>query len=213
MIDGVDVSKCVLFENADNEMGCALTCCGGCKGKDCDYKQLQRKEKECEELKKKKEENETFYLRKYANKDSECLELQHKLKIATESLKRIMHTTRIDDTYKNQLAYNALKHIESEEYKQENEKLKEDNKELQYQINCSRGREKGYLRNSAFWETLASKYKQALDEIEGIVRKTKRNMCNNCGWVNTVSCVPNDYVCGKLLQILDIISKAKGGRK
>ena len=41
---------------------------------------------ECEELKKKKEENETFYLRKYANKDSECLELQHKLRIATEAL-------------------------------------------------------------------------------------------------------------------------------
>lgn len=49
-------------------------------------KQLQRKTAECEELKKKKEENETFYLRKYANKDSECLELQRKLRIATETL-------------------------------------------------------------------------------------------------------------------------------
>lgn len=46
----------------------------------------QNKTAECEELKKKKEENETFYLRKYANKDSECLELQHKLRIATEAL-------------------------------------------------------------------------------------------------------------------------------
>lgn len=45
----------------------------------------------------------------------ENTKLQHKLRIATEALKRIMHTTRIDDTYKNQLAYEALKQIESED--------------------------------------------------------------------------------------------------
>lgn len=41
------------------------------------YKQLKRKEQECKDLKKKKEENEKFYLTKYANKDSYCLELEH----------------------------------------------------------------------------------------------------------------------------------------
>ena len=50
---------------------------------------LKRKEQECEDLKKKKEENTTFYLKKYANKDSGCLELEHKLKQAEEKLKRI----------------------------------------------------------------------------------------------------------------------------
>lgn len=59
---------------------------GACSVVTALLKQLQRKEQECEELKKKKEENETFYLREYANKDSECLELQHKLRIATEAL-------------------------------------------------------------------------------------------------------------------------------
>lgn len=66
IIDGVDVSGCKHFENADQEMCCELTCCGGCRGIDCYYKQLKRKEQrivklnktieakeqECEELKK-----------------------------------------------------------------------------------------------------------------------------------------------------------------
>lgn len=44
---------------------------------------------ECEKLKKKKEEKETFYLTKYANRDSDCLELEHKLKQAEQKLERI----------------------------------------------------------------------------------------------------------------------------
>ena len=53
------------------------------------YKQLKCKEQECEELKKKKEENTTFYLKKYANKDSECLELQHKINVLKQTLTEI----------------------------------------------------------------------------------------------------------------------------
>lgn len=48
--------------------------------------QLKRKEQECEKLKRKKEENTTFYLKKYANKDSECLELQHKVNVFEQTL-------------------------------------------------------------------------------------------------------------------------------
>ena len=43
-------------------------------------------ETENEKLKKKKEENTTFYLKKYANKDSECLDLQHKISILKQAL-------------------------------------------------------------------------------------------------------------------------------
>lgn len=53
------------------------------------YKQLQQAKQENEELKKKKEENTTFYLKKYANKDSECLELQHKVNILKQCLDEI----------------------------------------------------------------------------------------------------------------------------
>lgn len=55
MIDGVDVSKCNYFNNTDksyceeccSEFGCAI-----CNDRpNCYYKQLARKEQECEELK------------------------------------------------------------------------------------------------------------------------------------------------------------------
>ncbi|MBS4760983.1 MAG: hypothetical protein KHX03_09830 [Clostridium sp.] len=50
---------------------------------------LQELEQKYEELRKEIEENENFYLRQYAKKDSECLELQHKLNIATEALENL----------------------------------------------------------------------------------------------------------------------------
>ena len=51
IIDGCNVSGCKYFENADQEMCCELTCCGGCRGINCYYKQLKRKEQECERWK------------------------------------------------------------------------------------------------------------------------------------------------------------------
>ena len=50
---------------------------------------IHAKEQECEELKKKKEESTTFYLTKYANKDSECVELQHKVNVLSEALIKV----------------------------------------------------------------------------------------------------------------------------
>lgn len=56
MIDGVNVSGCLNFDKSDK-----IHCCDfpydKCEGvPNCLYKQLQRKEQECEELKKKNEE-------------------------------------------------------------------------------------------------------------------------------------------------------------
>ena len=100
MIDGVDVSWCKHYKHNDKNSGWS-SCTSKdeehihavnplcCEKKDCLYKQLKRKEKECEALKKKKDENETFYLKKYANKDSDCLELQHKVNILKQTLTEI----------------------------------------------------------------------------------------------------------------------------
>ncbi len=55
------------------------------------------------------------------------------------------------------------------------------------------------------------RYRKALDEIEKLAIKTNRDLCNNCGWVNTISCIPSEYICGDIKQILDIINKAKKG--
>ncbi|MBQ8635312.1 hypothetical protein IJ425_04070 [bacterium] len=65
-------------------------------------KQLTQVLKENEELKKKKEENTTFYLKRYANKDSECLDLQHKANILKQTLTEIKEIAE-------QLYYQAIK--------------------------------------------------------------------------------------------------------
>ena len=52
---------------------------------------LQAKEQECEELKKKKEENEKFYLTRYVNKDSYCLELEHERNNYKQALDEIQN--------------------------------------------------------------------------------------------------------------------------
>lgn len=69
IIDGIDVSECEFLKY--DHIGCDIdeTYCFAC---DCHFKQLKRKTQECEE-------NEKFYLTKYANKDSYCLELEHEL--------------------------------------------------------------------------------------------------------------------------------------
>ena len=46
--------------------------------------QLKAKEQECEALKKRNEDNERFYLIQYAKKDSEVLDLTHKLNVLEE---------------------------------------------------------------------------------------------------------------------------------
>ena len=58
IIDGVDVSKCIYFQQEDDEYTCGAEECNGaivaCRACDnCYYKQLKRKEQECEYLKKK----------------------------------------------------------------------------------------------------------------------------------------------------------------
>lgn len=54
------------------------------------------------------------------------------------------------------------------------------------------------------------RYRKALEEIEGVTKELKQNICDNCGWHNTDGCNPCGNVCGDLIQILDIINKAKG---
>lgn len=59
----------------------------------------------------------------------------------------------------------------------------------------------------------ASRYRKALEEIEGVTKELKQNICDNCGWHNTDGCNPCGNVCGDLIQILDIISKAKENKQ
>lgn len=52
IIDGVDVSGCEKYPLSNKWHGSIIFCKGGCKAyPNCEYKQLQRKTAECEELK------------------------------------------------------------------------------------------------------------------------------------------------------------------
>lgn len=49
---------------------------------------------------------------------------------------------------------------------QECEKLKNDNKELQYQLRCTTGREKEWERNCKFWDARCEKLQTELDQLK-----------------------------------------------
>ena len=100
IINGVDVSGCEhLGLYKEYKLKCGSCCPIDCSDNpNCYYKQLMRKEQECEKLKKKKEENTTFYLKKYANKDSECLELQHNINVLKQTLTEIKEICKFNFT-------------------------------------------------------------------------------------------------------------------
>lgn len=106
IVDGIDVSKCEHFYSSckvdySGEYLYKNVCSNhgfhDCDKKPCAFKcieyqkQLKRKEQECEELKKKKEENEKFYLTRYVNKDSRCLELEHERNKYKQALDEITY--------------------------------------------------------------------------------------------------------------------------
>lgn len=63
IIDGVDVSGCERLENTYCKLGII------CKGRDCTYKQLKRKEQECERLKKELKNNSDVLIHEMGLKD------------------------------------------------------------------------------------------------------------------------------------------------
>lgn len=65
IIDGVDVSRCEYFEEFDCMIEpCDKECCCGWR-ENCYYKQLKRKEQECEKLKKRLESFQKDYSKLY----------------------------------------------------------------------------------------------------------------------------------------------------
>ena len=60
-------------------------------------------------------------------------------------------------------------------------------------------------KNLALEIEINDRYRKALEEIEKVIN----NILNSCLGRNTVSCRPAHNVCGDLINILNIISKAK----
>lgn len=68
------------------------------------------------------------------------------------------------------------------------------------------GKEKNLVVQAIELNEKYEKLKKALEEIEKVIN----NILNSCLGRNTVSCRPAHNVCGDLINILNIINKAKG---
>lgn len=84
--------------------------------------------------------------------------------------------------------------------KEQINKLEQENEELKKQLEFSR-------THKVVLDAERIKYKQALEEIREIAKSTKQDICNNCGWRNTDSCEPSEYICGELIKILTKINE------
>lgn len=87
-----------------------------------------------------------------------------------------------------------------EELKQENEELLKENQQLRNSLSDS------LMFKFTGQENETNRYRKALEEIEKVIN----NILNSCLGRNTVGCRPAHNVCGDLINILDIINKAKG---
>ena len=158
-----------------------------------DYKQtIERLQKECTE---KTDFNIKLMerVKKLEQKlNAQFAEMEEKL--TAEELKNYELKEKLkiaeDLIYENSELYKNIKEKEQEceELKEKYEEIKED----RYNLNME-------------MYTL-DRYRKALEEIEKVIN----NILNSCLGRNTVSCRPAHNVCGDLINILDIISKAKG---
>ena len=127
-------------------------------------------------------ENFDCEFKNLARKTEEC---ERSLKRISDLEERIINHSNEIEEYCSRL---ADKNKECESLKEKYEELKED----RYNLNIEM--------------YVCDRYRKALEEIEKVIN----NILNSCLGRNTVSCRPAHNVCGDLINILDIISRAKG---
>lgn len=180
--------------------------------KSCYFKQLARKTQECEALKKRNEDNERFYLKQYAKKDSEVLDLTHKLNVKTqeyEELKEEISKLQLNEYhYKNELKkYKKGIHKYRNLLKYEINNLRLSRREFLKMVGRYPKFEKDNIKLAldTFNRKLElidnpSCYRKALEEIEGYVQSQLDGFGNDVYAMNKVA----------INHIQDIINKAKG---
>lgn len=128
--------------------------------------------------------NPDCYFKQLARKTEEC---ERSLKRISDLEERIINHSNEIEEYCSRL---ADKNKECEELKERLVKTEED---LKYQcVDCM--------------NVKSDHYRKALEGIEKVIN----NILNSCLGRNTVSCRPAHNVCGDLINILDIINKARG---
>ena len=115
IIDGVDVSGCIYFKK-NNKMSMCRACNSGvgtpyCEyHKDCYYKQLKRKERECEELKRANDGILTT-IRILAKNNIRLREILSEIKDVAEANIRIADLEGLNGVYRRGLAKQILQKI------------------------------------------------------------------------------------------------------
>ena len=122
IINGVDVAGCKYFNRFRNICHNKNLCCDCEKNQDCHYKQLKRKEQECEELKQECEEhrsNAESYCKSYQYScvvngkiTNKALKYKQALdEIAAHYQKVIKNITTYDNSYDASISIEALHNI------------------------------------------------------------------------------------------------------
>lgn len=190
IIDSIDVSKCrYLFDDTSykrSKTSCSITL-KDCKylGDKCYFKQLKRKEQECEEL---RGRLNTICFDPRAN-NNRCISYN---RMAEDYAKLIKYKTlflKAREIYQRTLKYN-------QQLIEENKDLKDTIKRFTCQSECYKYKE-------------TKKYKQALDEI----MKNIKAINNECFYGDIYECDNCDMRNGcsyyRKFKILDIINKVK----
>lgn len=190
IVHGVDVSECeklAPYNGYDEETKCNPSCCQN--SPNCKFKQLKRKERECEELKEK--------LIRISGEYKDTLSIVEDMAIFL-GLERIDHFNIYQCYYK-------LKEILNE-YRQELEPFKDG-----YFKNLDTKTIAELAKKSIRLTTENRKFEDALDEIEENIKAMNNECfyddiceCNNCD-------MKNGCTYYRKFNILNINNKAKGG--
>ena len=168
-------------------------------------KEYKQAIEECEAL---KLENKELYRiladlkeeRKLKDKYKQECEQKHEI---IEEL--IRERQELQKQLRHQLDMNIAMHKECEELKGRLEYIRQENKNLK---DSATAEQIDYVSLKNYISTLefaADRYRKALEEIEQVIN----NIFNSCLGYKTECCTPVHNVCGELIKMLDIISKAK----
>ena len=183
IIDGCNVSGCVQFTQEGD-------CCnlgGGCKGwPNCYFKQLKRKEQECEKLNNKIIDMNSIIedaAINLGNKDFTLYDLPFEIK----KLRQECETLKAEEKYLKQCCQKAGEELAKHSFEYD-------------------GKEKNLVVQAIELNEKYEKLKKALEEIEEVID----SIFDRCPWRKTDSCMPVYNVCEELIKTLDIINKTKG---
>ena len=93
-----------------------------------------------------------------------CYELTEKLEAKEQECDRLKH----DNDYEIGALEKTIDNLTAE-----NEELKNDNEELQYQLKCTTGREKEWECNCKFWDARCEKLQTELDQLKAKLEQEK----------------------------------------